>query len=316
MISWETAWSAALYGPRGFYRRPEGPAGHFRTASHAAAPVLAAALAELAGRSGCRAVVDVGAGRGELLAALAECEPGLRLHGVDVVAHPPALKTRAPSVTWSTGMERVPAGAFADALVVAWELLDVVACPVIEVDQAGVPRSVLVDPGDGREDLGDTAGEAELAWCRRWWPLTGPGERAEVGLPRDRVWGELVRRGARDGGALLLTVDYAHARDRRPPTGTLAGYRHGRLVPPVPDGSCDITAHVALDAVAAAGEAAGARTVEFGDQRTALRALGVTGRLRPDETTSTAGLARLNAEAELIDPDGLGGFGWLLQRVL
>ena len=35
-LPWEQAWAEALYGPRGFYRRPEGPAGHFRTAAHAA----------------------------------------------------------------------------------------------------------------------------------------------------------------------------------------------------------------------------------------------------------------------------------------
>ena len=33
--TWEAAWRDALYGPVGFYRRPEGPAGHFRTAAHA-----------------------------------------------------------------------------------------------------------------------------------------------------------------------------------------------------------------------------------------------------------------------------------------
>lgn len=70
-----------------------------------------------------------------------------------------------------------------------------------------------------------------------------------------------------------------------PPFGTLTGFREGRETVPVPDGSCDITAHVALDACAEAGATAanaadplpGARLLT---QRAGLRALGVTG-VRP-----------------------------------
>ena len=67
-------------------------------------------------------------------------------------------------------------------------------------------------------------------------------------------------------------------------------------MPPRPDGSMDVTASVALDAVAAAGERAGAIATEATTQSRALAALGV----RDDE---------------LLDPGGLGGFGWLLQVV-
>ncbi|HTL24302.1 MAG TPA: hypothetical protein VL281_09760, partial [Mycobacteriales bacterium] len=88
--------------------------------------------------------------------------------------------------------------------------------------------------------------------------------------------------------------------DRRP---TLTGYRSGRQVPPVPDGSCDLTAHVALDAVAAATGSVLVR------QREALQALGVSAAL-PGEGLVAASQAR-----ELLDPDGLGGFGWLLRPV-
>jgi SAM-dependent MidA family methyltransferase len=308
------AWQGALYGPDGFYRRAGGPADHFRTASHAAAAILAPALARLAADHGCTAVVDLGAGRGELLNALAHATTGLRLHGVDLVPRPPTL---APSVAWSVGIDALQSGALAGALVVAWELLDTVPCPVVAMDAAGVLRAVLVDPSDGRERLGPSAPADQVAWCARWWPLRAPGERAEVGAPRERLWSEVVARAARDGEAapvVLLAVDYDHRAGARPPSGTLSGYRGGRLVPPVPDSSCDITAHVALDAVAAAGEAAGARTLSLTDQRTALRALGVRGRLAPGEPVAASALGRVSAEAELIDPGGLGGFGWLLQQ--
>ncbi|MFV2120669.1 hypothetical protein ACE14D_20400, partial [Streptomyces sp. Act-28] len=70
---WRAATEDALYGPDGFYLRPEGPASHFRTSVHAS-PLYAAAVARLlervaaglgaeAGPDGV-AFVDMGAGRG------------------------------------------------------------------------------------------------------------------------------------------------------------------------------------------------------------------------------------------------------------
>jgi SAM-dependent MidA family methyltransferase len=300
---WAGAWREALYGPAGFYRRPEGPAGHFRTAAHAAPRTLAAALVRLARDAGCAAILDVGAGRGELLTALARHDDGLaplRLHGVDLVDRPPLLP---PAAGWSRADRGIPYAAFDGALVVAWELLDTVPCPVLEVGDDGRPATVLVDARTGRERPGGAPGDEERRWCDRWWPLAGaePGTRAEVGLTRDAWWQGHVRLLSRVGAGLLLAVDYAHTAQTRPPLGTLSGYRAGRLVPPVPDGSCDITAHVALDAVEAAGRAAGAGPGLLLRQDAALRALGVTG----DEP---------GAE-ELLDAGGLGGFGWLLQGV-
>ncbi len=93
------------------------------------------------------------------------------------------------------------------------------------------------------------------------------------------------------------------------------------MVRAIPDGSRDITAHVALDACAAAGRAAGAAATVLTTQRQALRALGVTGRRPPlaqagnDPWGYARALCRASEEAELIDPDGLGAFGWLVQAV-
>jgi SAM-dependent MidA family methyltransferase len=118
---------------------------------------------------------------------------------------------------------------------------------------------------------------------------------------------------------LAVAVDYAHVRSGRPPYGTLAGYRDGHLVPAVPDGSCDVTAHVALDACATAGQAAGATGTQLTTQREALRALGLSGARPPIELARSdprryvTALCAAGEEAELLDPDGLGGFTWLLQ---
>jgi SAM-dependent MidA family methyltransferase len=302
-LPWDRAWQEALFGDGGFYRRPEGPAGHFRTASHAAPTVLAGAVARLARALGCTGVLDLGAGRGELLTALArraEGEAPLRLHGVDLVARPPLLP---PAVGWSRADGGIPYEVFADALVVVWEVLDTVPCPVLEIGPDGRPHVVLVDPATGRERLDGAPGDDDLDWCRRWWPVDGleEGDRVEVGRTRDGWWQGHVRLLGRIGAGALLAVDYAHLRATRPPLGTLSGYRTGRRVPPVPDGTCDVTAHVALDAVAAAGSEAGADDGVLVAQHAALRSLGVRG----DEPGAD----------ELLDPSGLGGFTWLLQRV-
>jgi SAM-dependent MidA family methyltransferase len=302
-LPWEDAWREALFGPAGFYRRPEGPAGHFRTAAHAAPSVLADAIARLGRSVGCSGVLDLGAGRGELLTALARREndaPQLRLHGVDVVDRPALLP---PRVGWTRADRGVPYAAFDGALVVAWELLDTVPCPVLEIGADGRARVVLVEPGTGRERLDGAPSDEDLSWCRRWWPVRDApeGARIEVGRTRDAWWAGHVDLLGRLGGGLLLAVDYAHTAAARPVLGTLSGYRRGRLVPPVPDGSCDVTAHVALDAVEAAGRGAGGAVGVLVRQHEALRGLGV----REDGPDA----------AELLDPDGLGGFSWLLQAV-
>ena len=78
---WRAATEEALYGPAGFYRRPEGPAGHFRTSVHAS-PLFAGAVAELLcrvdaalGEPAELAFVDMAAGRGELVSRVLQVLP-------------------------------------------------------------------------------------------------------------------------------------------------------------------------------------------------------------------------------------------------
>ena len=115
---------------------------------------------------------------------------------------------------------------------------------------------------------------------------------------------------ARVDRGLAVAIDYGHVQAER--RTTLTGYRGGQQVPPVPDGSCDLTAHVAVDACAAA---TGARLMT---QRAALTALGLTDD-PPDRRLPTAdylaALQRAGQAAELRDPRGLGGFSWLVQPV-
>ncbi|MFJ2026003.1 SAM-dependent methyltransferase [Streptomyces sp. NPDC087897] len=312
---WREAARTALYGDEGFYRGPEGPAGHFRTSVHAS-PLFAGAVARLLTGiarelgTGTIALVDVGAGRGELLTGvLAALPEGLEVtpYAVEIAARPPGLD---PRIVWCA---EPPGGV--TGLLFANEWLDNVPAEVVEADADGVPRYVEVRTSDGAERLGEPVAGADAAWLERWWPLSAPGERAEIGRPRDAAWAGAV--GCLAAG-LAVAVDYAHVRGARPPFGTLTGFRGGREVRPVPDGSRDLTAHVALDACAAAVPYASA---ELTDQRTALHRLGVGGDRPPLHLAATdpAGyvraLAAAGEAAELTARGGLGDFGWLLHRV-
>lgn len=279
--TFRSAWATALYGPGGFYRR-ERPAAHFRTSVHAS-PLFATAVGRLARAVGAETITDVGAGECELSRALAAQDPGLSVLSIEL----------------DDGLPPVLTG-----LVIANEWLDNVPCDVAELDSDGTPRYLLADLS-----LGPAVTGADLAWLDRWWPLTVPGDRAEIGSARDAAWTDVVRR-LEEGVA--VAIDYGHLRASRPPYGTLAGFRHGRECEPVPDGTCDLTAHVALDSLAAAVPGSTLTT-----QRAALRALGIRG-TRPDLALAGTDPQRYVAElssageaAELTDPAGLGSFGWV-----
>ncbi|MFD5749150.1 SAM-dependent methyltransferase [Streptomyces sp. NPDC127033] len=313
-MRWRPAAEAALYGPGGFYLRPEGPAGHFRTSVHAS-PLFAAAVARLLVRTARLldrddvAFVDVGAGRGELLTGVLGAVPeGLTVHpyAVERAPRPPGLD---PRVEWCA---EPPAGVH--GLLFANEWLDNVPLDIAGTDPGGTVRYVLVRP-DGSEELGGPVGGADARWLDRWWPPAGPGTRAEIGRPRDEAWAAAV--GTLERG-LAVAVDYAHVRGARPPFGTLTGFRAGREVAPVPDGTGDLTAHVALDACAAACALPGA---ELLTQREALHRLGVRGDRPPlalavsDPAAYVRALAGAGEAAELTARGGLGDFGWLTQPV-
>jgi len=228
---------------------------------------------------------------------------------VEVAPRPAGLD---PRIRW----ERLPPAGIT-GLVIASEWLDNVPLDVVEMTAAG-PTVVQVDPATGAERRHGPPDRADLAWIRDWWPLRASGERAEVGTTRCAAWAGVIR-GMNRGVA--VAADYGHLKAARPGCGTLTGYLDGRAVPAIPDGSRDITAHVALDACAEAGKAAGAGETVLTTQRAALRALGLDARRPPlrlaanDPEGYALALCRASQNAELVDAAGLGGFGWLAQAV-
>jgi SAM-dependent MidA family methyltransferase len=328
-VPWSEAINAALYGHGGFFHRPEGPAGHFRTSVHVSQLFASSVLSLLEavdaaiGRPERIDLVDMGAGRGELLVDVLglvhgrSLEPRLHLHAVELAHRPADLPA---SIAWSTELpERIT------GLVIANEWLDNVPIDVASASPEG-PVRVLVDPADGSEVPGGPIGLQDARWLAQWWPLgpTGrsPGDRAEIGSARDDAWSTVVE--ALDRG-VAVAVDYGHVRGERESgqfaAGTLSGYRGGQLVAAIPDGTCDLTAHVAIDACAAAGQIAGAQGTRVIRQREALQALGLSAVLPPVEQARSepaayiAALRHANEAAELLDADGLGSFWWLVQSV-
>ena len=296
-LTWRDAWQRALYGDDGFYQRTA-PHQHFRTSVHAS-PLFAHAIAQLAHRLGLDTVVDLGAGSGELARQLAATGAGLSVIAVDLRPRPLDLPG---SIAWEPEL----AGPF-EGLLLANELLDNIPCDVVERDGDGTFRVVEVQPSTGAERLGDPASPELLDWVERWWPLADAGDRAEVGLERDLFWS---RHCSLVTGA-SLAIDYGHLRDYRPRGTTLRSYRAGRETELSLDGAHDVTAHVAIDSVAASVGAT------INRQRDMLRDLGVSA-ARPDIALADSdpigyvhALSASSEAAELMASPGLGDFAWL-----
>jgi hypothetical protein len=114
---------------------------------------------------------------------------------------------------------------------------------------------------------------------------------------------------------IAVAADYAHTREDRPPFGSMRSYRGGSEVDVRPDGSRDVTAKVAADALA---DRVGGFVVS---QRDALRRLGITG-VRPDLDLASSdpsgyvrALSAATEAAELTAEGGLGDFAWVVSVV-
>lgn len=325
-ISWYDAWFASSTGTRGFWRS-ERPSRHFRTAAGATGLLARMVLTLLADRPDISTVVDIGCGDGRLLAHLGALAPQLRLMGLDLRAGVPQERP-GPAVEWIVGSWDVAESAWIpiaaggpDSMplprvlptgrpmaIICAEWLDDLPAVVAERGPTAW-QEVLVRP-DGRESLGGPVTAADARWLDHWWPAEG-GQRAESGRTRDAAWSSVIDC-LRPAGGLAVMIDYGHRRDARPPHGSLTGYQRGRQVRPRPSTDLNLTAHVAVDSVAAAGESAGARTQLLTRQREAV------GRLLPDPPllgeSDTLTRLQYRGERRLLT-DTLGDHWFLVQSV-
>jgi SAM-dependent MidA family methyltransferase len=263
-VAFRSAWSSANLA---FYA-DQLPGRHFATAVRSSTDAADAIAADVI-RPGIRHVTDLGADDGLLLEQLiARCPDPDRIHwqAVDLRPRPSHLDGR---IDWiradvTTLLPRLPAD---DGVVIAHELLDDLACDVVECDESGEPHLLVIRDGEREPELGpsllDAAGcallgidgSALLAWLDQWWPELLPFGRYEIGLAREQVWIDMVRVA---GSGVAIAVDYGHVRADRSSlgshAGTLTGFARGRAAAPRTDGSVNVTADVAFDALAAGAQ--------------------------------------------------------------
>ncbi|MCH9677774.1 MAG: SAM-dependent methyltransferase [Actinomycetia bacterium] len=253
-ISWLNAWESAAFGPDSFYgefgKGGSNPYNHFDTAVKSD-PDLAAKLfpylQEACVKSGSPSnflILDAGGSDGSLINELKTLISQNKLN----------WKTQIFDVS-SGDVRKIPIRE-QFGVVIAHELLDDIPLSVVEYDEDMTARTVLVDPDTGHEILGEPISQAESEWLHNWWPQTVAHARREIGITRDHAWSKLTQV-FQTGRA--IAVDYSNSREQRSlgtfDAGTLTGFQRGKSVRPIPNGTVNITAHVALDSCAYAASA-------------------------------------------------------------
>ena len=312
--TWQAAWQEALYGPDGFYRSAAGPAGHFSTATHGAlGAVLAGASRGWPARTASPTSSTSAPGAASSSDTCMPRTPALRLTGVDVVARPQDARRRR-STGWSPPAEpHLP-----DEL----RHLDRRARRRARVARRrAVPRRPgrrrrRPAPGAGRPGHGRGVASAtrstgpDLDWATAHWPTDSPASASRSGSPATAP-GPTSWRGSTRG--VVVAVDYGHRGGDRPAAGTLAAYRRGQLVTPVPDGTLRPdrprrhghprprrAARPARPRCAASGSTVARRPLELA---------------RSDPQAYLHALSSSSAAAALAAPGGFGDFLWAVKRV-
>ena len=301
----------------GYYatRDPFGAAGDFTTAPEISQMfgellgLWAVAVWDAAGRPTPFRLVEIGPGRGTLMAdalRAARVVPAfLRAADLHLVETSPTLRAvQARTLggadlrpTWHDALAAVPPG---PTILLANELFDALPIRQWVCGRSGWHER-LVGPGP---DCGLAFGLAPEPDVRV--RADGrPGDVMEVGEARLALAAELGSRLARDGGAALI-VDYGHARSGFGDT-LQAVRRHAFADPLAEPGEADLTAHVDFAALARAARRAGAAVHGPVPQGDFLRALGIearAARLRAADP-SAAGAVDLALD-RLAGPDGMG----------
>ncbi len=277
----------------GYYqtRDPFGAAGDFVTA-----PEISQVFGELlglwlatawreSGRAGRFRLVELGPGRGQLMADLIRATdkiPGFLanadIHLVESSQRLRAVQRRALpdiAVTWHDRFETVPPGPI---LLIANEFVD--ALPVHQLRRTGTGWGErLVDRGD-RRGLVFTEGEAPPGLIA----MVPGADQAEAGTvaevsPARSALATAIGRRLSDHGGVALIIDYG-AWVRRPTGDTLQAVRAHRSVDPLElPGEADLTTQVDFRSFAEAAVAGGAAVFGPVPQGAFLRVLGIEPRI-------------------------------------
>ncbi|HEV8267477.1 MAG TPA: SAM-dependent methyltransferase [Thermoanaerobaculia bacterium] len=316
----------ALYDPQeGYYARSGrvGREGDFVTGASwhpAFARCLARVAAALADEVGERvAIVDVGAGEGELLEFLSSSDPETRFDLVGVErsdVRRKAAAARAPRARFFSGVDDLPEGIV--GLVVAYELFDALPVRAFRVDGSGALVERLVGLSNGgfvfvdgprSSETAETAETAET--LKRRGVALEEGQLLEVRPEAASIARALARRLAR---GILAIFDYgAPARALYGPArrnGTLEAFQAHRVHRDVlsDPGSRDITAWVDFSEIEEALRDEGLEIAGLVSQSRFLLASGLANELAvdPEAPRNAAREVERNAVAKLVAPGGMG----------
>ncbi len=250
-ISFRDFMDAALYHPLlGYYRRPRDPFGKhgdFFTAEQVQ-PAYGKLVAALLLRLGVEGtVVELGAGRGEMAAALSDFDYRVVDFGLGEMP------------------ERFRGAVFSN------EFFD--ALPVHRVVWAGgEPRESLVGWNGSRFEwvTGERAGAEVADYVERYLDNENR-ESAEVNLEALR-WMERIARALERGWVVTVDYGYTRAESKRFPAGTLMSYRrHAATEDVLADpGEKDITAHPCFTALETHGASCGLIRTRFSTLQNSL----------------------------------------------
>lgn len=315
----------ALYDPEdGYYEKAGrvGRSGDFVTAPtwHPAfGRCLARLLASLPGPSGeAPELLDVGAGEGELLAAVEDSlvgAPRPRLLGVERSAvRRRRAEARVPAARWLASLDELPGPV--TGLAVAYELIDALPVRALEVGKRGELLERLVAEGPGGRLVFAAGpcpdGASILSRLSEKGVVPTPGQRLEV-RPGAAPMARALARALREG--VLLVFDYgAPTRALYGPVrgeGTLSAFRGHEVSRDVLDepGERDLTAWVDFGEVEEALAAEGLAVHGLVSQSRLLLALGIAGELAledPEAPPSPERIAERRAVAALFAPGGMG----------
>ena len=327
----------ALYHPKGgYYTGPSmiGAEGDYFT-SPAAHPAFGAMIAvqlhrmwQTLSHPSPFDAVEMGAGEGLLARDIVEYAPSLGTKFADALRYT-CVDRRAPKKADSLGVGRMHPLVSQDlplrnvvGCLITNELVDAFPTHRFRIEAGGV-KEVFVTL-DERNELSETLGEPCTPLLEERLDTLGldlPDEfSGEINLavgPWMRRVSDALQRG------FVLTIDYGYpaealySSDRS--RGTLQTfYRHSEGGSPYTHiGRQDMTAHVDFSLVASEGEALGLRPIGLISQSTFLKRLGfqaMLNQLRSMGVTRKELSANTMAMLELVKPEGLGGFGVLIQE--
>jgi SAM-dependent MidA family methyltransferase len=327
MEPWVEAWTRSA---NTFYSG-QWPADHFATAPSQSTAVAEGLVHHLThvvehlhdgGYFGVIDVCEVGGGDGTLMSQVLALA-GLQHPTVTFCARVIELRPRpshvASTIEWIHGPVETHLPESIRGLIFAHEVLDDVPLTLAQYDESLTLRQVLVNSATGDEDLGAPISANDGEWVSRWWPHQSVGGRVEIGAARDQVWAAIA---SSVSTGIAIAIDYAHTHEQRSlgafAPGTLTGFRHGYPCQPVPDGSMNITAHVALDACAVAAErACTARpvTTALSSQRDVLGLLDHSAALPKSPHEALVAIAQHSQRELARDSSSFGAFTWLIHHI-